>query len=428
MVESSKPRPKTQQSQAQAEMAELQSEYARKKKRYVANQEDEIQGIKEHYNSRKDQTIKQGEAVVNHIKKAQDENIANAYEGRKIMQNRGQKQMNQIEEVYQKKVADMSQERGEALNEFKERTHKEVAKVHQHQEKQIDTTQTRAKTELENMKNRYRTERDKYQTETQRNMESLQRTNESQIQSERENGKRAYTQTQKTNEANLKEVTEHGQKSITEASESQKMRSQRLQDESKKDFEKKQKHWTQKDAQLNETYSKHLNQNKQRYQKDLKSQNNTFQSMYNKTTEAQKASLQVQKDLYTRQLTDDKKEFLTEDTRYAEQKDDPFYKIQNRGNHFEESSDHYVLRAFVPNHEKDKVKVVIDKDKAVVAGQRSFQEKIDDENSKLQSQSYQSFREEFALPEPVVKEGVVRERDGDFIVFTIPKASSLRKG
>jgi len=109
---------------------------------------------------------------------------------------------------------------------------------------------------------------------------------------------------------------------------------------------------------------------------------------------------------------------------YNEKKDDPFYKVEDRNTRLTENSKEYVIEARVPEHEKDAIKIKVSNDKVVVAGSRSFKDKVDHEDRKLSTQSYQSFREEIPLEYPVVTEAVTQTRDGDILRVTIPKLDS----
>ncbi len=46
------------------------------------------------------------------------------------------------------------------------------------------------------------------------------------------------------------------------------------------------------------------------------------------------------------------KDFVKAAAKYSEKADDPFYKIEDRGSQLSESGDFYILRAYVPEHEK----------------------------------------------------------------------------
>lgn len=43
----------------------------------------------------------------------------------------------------------------------------------------------------------------------------------------------------------------------------------------------------------------------------------------------------------------------------------------------------------------------------------------------MQTSNYQSFREEFKFARPIIVDGMTRERDGDYVRFSIPKLESI---
>ncbi|MNL23618.1 hypothetical protein D3C87_1450130 [compost metagenome] len=127
---------------------------------------------------------------------------------------------------------------------------------------------------------------------------------------------------------------------------------------------------------------------------------------------------------YVKQLAETKKDFVVKNSNYAQREKDPFYKVNDRGSTVSESPNFYYLRAYVPEHEKDNVKVSIQRDHAVVSGQRSFKDKIEDNEKTVSSTSYQTFREDFPFDTPVMTEGMTRQRNGDWVEFKIPKNNS----
>ncbi len=101
--------------------------------------------------------------------------------------------------------------------------------------------------------------------------------------------------------------------------------------------------------------------------------------------------------------------------------------MQDRGSHVSESSDGYVIEAYAPEHEKDNLRVSIQRNKAVISGQRKFADEAQDENDNkvMRTNNFQSFREEFKFDRPVSHEGMTRERVGDYVRFTIPKLEAI---
>lgn len=109
----------------------------------------------------------------------------------------------------------------------------------------------------------------------------------------------------------------------------------------------------------------------------------------------------------------------------ANKDSDDFYKVQNRGSRVAEKSNHYIIEAYAPEHEKDNIRVSVHRDKAVVSGKRKFGDSVEDGNKKMSTNNFQTFREEFKFNRPVSNEGMTRERFGDYVRFTIPKLESV---
>ena len=110
---------------------------------------------------------------------------------------------------------------------------------------------------------------------------------------------------------------------------------------------------------------------------------------------------------------------------YKTKETDDFYRVQNRGSRISEGADSYIIEAYAPEHEKENLRVSIQRNKAVISGQRKFQDAADEGNKNMKTSNYQSFREEFKLSRPVTGEGMTRERVGDFVRFSIPKLEAV---
>lgn len=92
-----------------------------------------------------------------------------------------------------------------------------------------------------------------------------------------------------------------------------------------------------------------------------------------------------------------------------------------------DDGDAYVIEAYAPEHEKDNLRVSIQRDKAVISGQRKFADEAQDDVKNIKTNNYQSFREEFKFERPVSQEGMTRERVGDYIRFSIPKLEAIKE-
>ena len=92
-----------------------------------------------------------------------------------------------------------------------------------------------------------------------------------------------------------------------------------------------------------------------------------------------------------------------------------------------DDGDFYIIEAYAPEHEKDNLRVSIQRDKAVISGQRKFGGEAQDDLKNIKTNNYQSFREEFKFERPVSQEGMTRERVGDYIRFSIPKLEAIKE-
>lgn len=111
---------------------------------------------------------------------------------------------------------------------------------------------------------------------------------------------------------------------------------------------------------------------------------------------------------------------------YVTRGTDAFYKVQDRGSQISERSDGYEIQAYVPEHEKDNLRVTIQNDKAIISGKRKFKDAVETEDKKISTNNFQTFHEEFKLGRPVSTAGMTREREGDYIKFFIPKLESIQ--
>ncbi|MEQ1722358.1 MAG: Hsp20/alpha crystallin family protein [Pseudobdellovibrio sp.] len=110
---------------------------------------------------------------------------------------------------------------------------------------------------------------------------------------------------------------------------------------------------------------------------------------------------------------------------YETKETDDFYRVQDRGSRVSESAGSYVIEAYAPEHEKDNLRVSIQRNKAVISGQRKFADNAEDGNKTMRTNNFQSFREEFKFDRPISNEGMTRERIGDYIRFSIPKLEAI---
>lgn len=409
----------------QNDLSDLQAEYAQKKKKYTRQQEEELDDLKDYYNQRKEETREEGAAAINHIRQKQGESLEALGESRKKLVARNEAQLGDIEATYRRKIAENQTKRRAELEEARENTQEKISQIEDAQNQRIEKVREDAHQEIKNVKDKFKDELTQTRSFTEKRLTAVREDNENSVKHELEKGRNAQEKLRTNLEKDYEKVNTHGQKTIAERKETQEKRYQRQEKEYEKNFEKQREEWSSREQGLNEQYQNRLHHSKKAYEQQLKTQHERFESIYDKNAAAQKEALQIQNTHLLKEQVELKKKFFKDNEKYAGKEEDPFYKLQERGNRLRENSDFYIIDAYVPEHEKDNIKVVIKNDAVSVSGKRSFKEEIDEEGRKLSTNNYQTFREQFDFEKPVITEGMTRERNGDYITFWVPKLNSF---
>lgn len=410
---------------SQDELSDLQAEQAKKRKTYVRQQERELSDLKDYYNDRKEEVRDQGEAAINHIRSKQGESVNEAMETRTKVSARSEAQIAGIENDYRKKINQTQQQRQAQLDTARTTSKEKVEAIEQDQQQKIETLREESNREMGEIKQKYNQELKTTQAFTGQRLQEIKGTNELAIKNELERGRQVQGKLQENLHEDFEKVNAQGQKKIEDKKFIQEQQLTRQDHDFEKRNEAQKNQWDAREKATNEQYQKRIGHTKEAYEKQLKDQNARFQSVYQKNEMANRDSLRIQDRNMLKEQVELKKKFFRETERYAGKEDDPFYKLQDRGNRLRENSDFYVVDAYVPEHEKDSIRVTIKDDRATIAGKRAFKEEIDDEGRKLSTNNYQTFREEFAFNQPVITEGMTRERTGDYVTFFIPKLTSF---
>ena len=193
------------------------------------------------------------------------------------------------------------------------------------------------------------------------------------------------------------------------------------------ELDKDKKQYDSQAIQMHDNYQKTFEKNNQFYSDNLKRQNDQFQDNYRHTVGSQKESLNVQKEMFIRELNEMKQKQLVDVHDIKQHEEDSFYRVKNNGSKLSETGKMYVLRTYLPEAEKDNINVRIKGDKATVSGKRTFADELEKDGKKVSTNSYQTFREEFHLSHPVAPTAIFQQRDGDYLDVIIPKIGFMDK-
>ncbi len=416
-----------QRKQQQEELTELQAEHARKRKKLVTEQDGEIQQIKQDFVGKKESTLEQGQASVNHIKKAQNAELEHAQENRQKLQEKISKENGEVEDSYKNKIDQVKESRQGIIERVRADTQKKVNETEAFSGKKVEEVRNRSNTEIRLAQERYNKQIENLQTSTKNRIAEINQQSDEAIKSELATGASKKELVRENNQKDVSQLQSKGQQAIFEETKSQENRKVRLDKDYEKQFQRQQDQWMSKETRLQDDFNAKLENNKNAYDDQLKSQGQHFKSKYTTNDEANRTTLAIQSNNYVKELNEQKKEFLTEATKYAGKDKDPFYKVQDRGSQIQENEHSYVIRAYVPPHEKDAVKVTIQKDRATVEGKRAFKDQFETDDKKVATATYQSFREDFPFEKPVATEGMTRQREGDYMIITVPKILNISR-
>jgi HSP20 family molecular chaperone IbpA len=154
--------------------------------------------------------------------------------------------------------------------------------------------------------------------------------------------------------------------------------------------------------------------------------NEHFQASYKSVLDQDQASLDLINGKATADLNRTRNETSQKLAAYANQKNDPFYRMKDIGGVLHETKDKFIFTATIPPHEQDHISVALRGNELIVGGTRRNEEKLELSPGRTKgTSSYQSFEESFPLTFPVEGHQLSKEFRGDKLIVTIPKANEF---
>lgn len=171
-----------------------------------------------------------------------------------------------------------------------------------------------------------------------------------------------------------------------------------------------------------EVYRTQLMHDKGFYKKSLDEQKAEFDKIYKQNSDENQNVIINAKAKAAEEVIKEKHKVMSTLGKYNDKSDDPFYRVQTIQYSLNESPEFYELTAHIPEKDKENVKVVVKNDKVVLQGQRRYEDKIDQADHKMTTQSFQTYREEVPLKHPVNEHYAVRTWENGMLRLKIPKA------
>lgn len=408
-----------------SELNEMQADYQFKRKDLTRKKEADLDNLRAAYQAQKEQIQEQGDAAINHLQKNIRKDNEDAVATKESLNEKNSANLRKMEEKYRQTAQEVRTRKQEQLEAARNEGKDKLENYSANTDKKIAEIRTKSQSQLTQAKEQYKKDISEYDKYTGDRVTSIRENSKKTIDHELEKGRTAQTKLRDNFQKDYDKTHNFGEQKIQTEKEQQDARLARLESDSKEKYSKKENNWSERDKDLQVNYSRKLSNDKETWEGNLEHQQKRFETTYQNRESRNQETLQIQNDKLTKELAHTKLDFVKSANKYSDKQDDPFYKIEDRGSYIRENSNFYVLRAYVPEHEKDLIKVNIQNNKATVSGQRAFKDAFADEDKKVSSSSYQSFREEFKFDVPVISEGMTREREGDWITFRIPKLNKF---
>lgn len=361
------------------------------------------------------------------IQKQMDEIATHGSEERRKAINKHQIELTNLENEYDKKKAVLVTSREKVISQEKEAARLDLAKTQDYNQRRIAQEKIKGEENIHNIRTHFDVEGKRTEEKATTNLENLRKSRDERIEYEKGKGQVEVAKTQEQYQKQLNETRNMGEHKIIEDKAINQKKLQRQTDYYEGEISRTKKNNDQRLVSEDKQYNETFNKNAIAHRENLRRQNQKFQSSYLGNQKQQNESLNIQRDLFSKQILEDKKQMISQVNKYDEIASDPFYKIENRDSSFIETPEAYIIKTFVPPHEKDKVKLRVHEDRAVISGARSFKDELQSDERKVKTNSFQTFHEEFKFDKPVSQDFVKQERDGDYMKFVIPKLAMSGK-
>lgn len=448
---------------------DLQAYYDKKKREIRDKGEADLQKVQAEYRDKVKAETELGEAAVNHIKankKLQTDQIAAntnnslaelrknqdaRIESQRQTQAEQQATLAKYRQAHQDEVEKqrevMSEQRAELrreATESQEGLKKEHAReiddgrkrlVQQRENQKESLVKMRREhdellsKELDHNKDRFRGIKQTYEKtlhkekeESQRNVARIQSENQKRIADERNKGISQTEELRELQTGEIQKLEERGTKTF----ETQKTRHETTLAKQRESYEKQETEFKSEHQRRLENMQQAQDADYARryeeYQSRKEKQAKDFQSQYQQGHQNNLQALDQQRDTLVRAAHAQKSELYQKIKHYEDKKQDPFYRIVDLDSKLTEQESSYVFSTRIPEHDRDKISVRVQRDKVLVTGQRAFQDNLKDEGKTIKTSSFQTIHEELKLDRPVREKEIAQSYKDGVLTVIIPKA------
>jgi HSP20 family molecular chaperone IbpA len=396
------------------DIIQLNNEFQNRKKKLIEASSKEIEQLKRIYDEKELDIKTRGEASISHLRQQTSQNLNSEHEQSKKNIENTKQSMQEYTKVYEK---NLSQQRQAQQNRLK--------RVQEQFENQRTDTITEGNKKITTIENSHQEKLNVMQKRQKQQLYEVQKQNVSEAEHIQRTGKERNDTVHTTYENQLSNLHDQGNKKITHEKDAQRQQITKI----KTDLKKEKEHEfsvSRKaiDAQ-NAQFKSELENTKEQHKKEMLSNYKKYQGDIINREKQMRDSLKAQDHTFAKELVKQKIDWAQKMGPITDKDQDSFYRIIDRSSKFTEEPDAYILKAFIPEYDRDSISIRVQDDKVSVSGNRSFKDLAQDGNRRISSSQYQSFKEDFVFKQPIVAKAAIHSHDGDFVTVSIPKLTQL---
>ena len=241
------------------------------------------------------------------------------------------------------------------------------------------------------------------------------------IETSRDQGVRNLQKTQDTYAHEVKRAHQFGETQVKRQKTHHEQQVQYLNESYESELKKKEKHSLQEEIKALELHQQKLEQQKKYFDRELINQEIQFKDAYASNAIQNERALSEQRALLVKSLEKDKKEVMGSVGQYQDKSHDPFYRINETPTRFSDFENYYLIETEIPEHEKDNIDVRVQKNQVLITGSRKYEDRLSEDERKLETNSFQTYREQIRLDHPVNEKAIHKKFEDGVLKVMIPK-------
>lgn len=347
---------------------------------------------------------------------------AKAQEQKAKLNDQSKREVSQISEQNRKEIEQLRENHHETFEKQASWSGQQLRRQSDENSKRIEQQRKEYSQNQAALHNEVQTEIQSEREESTERLKKMSAQNDQEVLRERDKGVKNLEQTRGYYDKNIAKIHKTGDEKVAYEKQLQENKVRTVKTNDKLELEELRTEHAEQLKERDLQYQDEKEQVKAFQHQSLAQQRREYDEAFHKNMKSFEETVKRQREDLRHTLMREKKEVTEDVGKYSSKKGDPFYRITQPKAELGETGDHYVVKTRVPEHEKDNVKITVKDDKVVVHGSRRFEDNIEDEEGRLATNSYQTFRQEIPLEHPVREKYLQKSYQDGVLTVKIPKA------